>query len=276
MNIIEQIIHRKLNPRWLLGGSHITLLIISYAFFNLQRSVMQILFALVCGLGTEFLFYKFTNKYGKDIVLDRLFSAFTGVAGLLVLLRSHLWWFYGLISVMAISSKYLLRKSENSHIFNPVNLAITLALTFFPQHWFVSWADEYMISWYPMLHVCLFGVIAVWLGKTITISFTYILSVIFCCFLFYPINNISSLVYAIGPEFGAIGLIYLWLMITDPKTAPKDEGHQMIYAFSIAFLHIFLRYHQYLYSRYVALFVVTLFYYALTLYKERAPDKSII
>lgn len=274
MNFLNKIINRQINGRWFLGGSHITLVMISFLFFSLQRTPLQIGFALFCGLVTEFVFYRLTDKYENKIVWDRLFSAFTEVAGLLVLLKSHLWWFYGLLSIITVAAKYLFRKTEKTHIFNPTNFGITTALTFFPLHWFGSWPDEYMRSWYPMVHITAFGIVAVWLGRTMTVSIAYIFSVIFCCFIFYPINDISSLIYAVGPEFGAIGLIYLWLMITDPKTAPKDETHQMIYAFCIAFLHIFLRYNQYLYSRYVALFIVTLVYYGIGLYNEKVPVKA--
>ncbi len=274
MNLFKKIKQREISGRWFLGGSHITLVLISIIFFSLQRTALQMVFALICGLLAEFIFYKMTDKYGKEQVWDRLFSAFTEVAGLLVLLKSHIWWFYGLVSVLTISAKYLLRKTSKTHIFNPTNFAITISLTFFPLHWFGAWPDEFMTSWYPMLHVTVLGIIAVWLGRTMTVSIAYILSVIFFCFLFYPINSVASLIYALGPEFGTIGLIYLWLMITDPKTAPKEYRHQFIYGFAIAFLHIFLRYHQYLYSRYVSLFIITLIYYVLSLRREMIAVKA--
>ncbi|MFA6237843.1 MAG: hypothetical protein WC635_10985 [Bacteriovorax sp.] len=274
MNIFNKIIKREINGRWFLGGSHITLVIISILFFNLQRTALQIGFGLLCGLLTEFIFYKLTDKYGEHQVWDRLFSAFTEVAGLLVLLKSHIWWFYGMTGALTVAAKYLLRKTGKTHIFNPTNFAIMMSLTFLPLHWFGAWPDEFMRDWYPMLHITLFGVIAVWLGRTMTVSLAYIVGVIFFCYLFFPINDLTSLIYALGPEFGSIGLIYLWLMITDPKTAPREHKQQIVYAFAIAFLHIFLRYHQYLYSRYIALFIVTLLYYGISLYSEAAEAKA--
>lgn len=267
MNFLKKIRHREINGRWFLGGSHITLVIISLIFYRLQRTPVQIAFGILCTFVAEIIFYRTTNKYAPNKTWDRLFSAFTEVAGLLVLLKSHLWWFYGALGIITVIAKYLFRKTFSTHIFNPTNFAITIALTFFPLYWFGAWPDEYMRSWYPMLHITLFGMIAVWLGRTYVVSLAYIVSVIFWCLIFFPARNISDFVYALGPEFGAIGLIYLFLMITDPKTAPVSYKGQAFYAFAIAFVHIFLRNEQYLYSRYVALFIVTLGYYLLSLFR---------
>lgn len=141
-----------------------------------------------------------------------------------------------------------------------------MGLTVFPIHWFGAWRDEYMLTTYPMVQVTLMGMTAVWLGKTYVVSMSYIAGLFIWLCLFFPMTNLTDLVYAIGPEFGAIGLIYLFLMITDPKTAPKNYYAQMFYGLSIAFIHVYLRKHQLLYSRYVALFIVTLVYYFISNY----------
>lgn len=266
MKVLSLIKNRDINGRWFLGGSHITLVLICLIFYGLQRTSLQILFGIVCALSAEYLFYKLTNKYEKHHIWDRLFSAFTEVAGLLVLLKSHFWWFYGALAAIAVASKYVFRKTFKTHVFNPTNFAITFALTFFPLYWFGSWPDEFMISWYPMVHITAFGILAVWLGRTYVVSLAYVASVIFWSLIFFPAKNLSELIYSLGPEFGAIGLIYLFLMITDPKTAPKSYKAQSVYAFTIAFVHIFLRYNQYLYSRYIALFAITLCYYLISFF----------
>jgi hypothetical protein len=266
MKLLNKIINREIDGRWFLGGSHLLLVTISFFFFGLQRSGVQILFAYSVGFLTEFVCFNFSTKYKNGKILDRLFSAATESAGLLVLLKSHIWWFYGFFSFIAVSSKYLFRKENNSHIFNPTNFAITLGLTVFPIHWFGAWPDEYMLTTYPMIQVSLMGAIAVWLGRTYVVSLSYIAGLFIWLSLFFPMSNLTDLVYAIGPEFGAIGLIYLFLMITDPKTAPKNYYAQMFYGLSIALVHVFLRKHQLLYSRYVALFIVTLVYYFISNY----------
>jgi hypothetical protein len=263
MKLLSKIYNREIDGRWFLGGSHLSLVFISILFFHLPRTPLQIVFGYATGILTEFLLFKFSSKYTNKPFTDRAFSASTETAGLLVLLKSHIWWFYGFLSFLAVASKYTLKKDSNSHIFNPTNFAITLSLILLPTNWFASWADEYMVSLYPMLHVLCFGLIAVWLGRTYVVSISYFVGIVIWVLLFFPINTISKIVYAFGPEFGTIGLIFLFLMITDPKTAPKNFYHQAIYGFTIAFIHIFLRSRQLLYSRYTSLFIVTLIYYFL-------------
>jgi hypothetical protein len=265
----------RIDGRWFLGGSHISLVIISLYTFQLQRTPLQLGFGVGVALATEFFLASVTKKYSSAIGLDRFLSAFTEAAGILVLLKSHIWWFYGAVSFLAVASKYLLRRDRGSHVFNPTNFAIVAALTFFPLYWFEARGDDFTVTSYPMMHVTFFGILATSFGGTIMVSLAYIASLAFWLFVFFPLHTKADAIYAFGPELGAIGLIYLWLMITDPKTAPASFKNQAVFAFCVAFLHIFLRKHEYLYSRYVALFVVTLVRYAyLALRKtERKPSQ---
>ncbi len=275
MKLLSKIFRREIDGRWFLGGSHLMLVLISILFFNLPRSAVQMGFGFTIGILTEFLFFKFTIKYKNKPFKDRAFSAATETAGLLVLLKSHIWWFYGFLSFMAVASKYIFRKDSNSHIFNPTNFAITMGLILLPSYWFAAWADEFMVSLYPMVHVLLFGIFAVWLGRTYVVSISYVTGIIFWVLLFFPVSSLPKAIYAFGPEFGTIGLIFLFLMITDPKTAPKKNYHQAIYGFAIAFIHIYLRTQQLLYSRYISLFIVTLVYYFLDKRKTEVQPLSV-
>ena len=249
---------KRIDGRWFLTGSHVALIAVSMVFFDLQRTHLQILFCFASVLVTELVFYSSTSKYKAGTWNDRAFSAIAEGAGLLVLLKSHIWWFYGLVGAMAVASKYIIRKDERSHVFNPTNFAIVMAITVFPLYWFDARADEFMVSTYALFHVTAFGIYAVWFGGTWVISISYILSILLLVALFYPMGTLADVIYAFGPEFGTIGLIFLWLMITDPKTAPKQRRFQILYAFMIALIHIALRKYQFLYSRYLALFLVTI------------------
>lgn len=260
-NIFKRIAHREVDGRWFLTGSHILLVASTMLFYGLQRTYLQIFFGMFCAISLELILFRFSDKYKNSKSADRIFSAAAECAGLLVLLKSHLWWFYGAVALMAVASKYLFRASQERHLFNPTNFAITASIAFFPIHWFAAWPDEYMVHWYPMLHVTLFGIAAVWLAKSWIISLAYLGGLFFSLNVFYAPKNLSDLVYTFGPELGTVGLIFLFLMITDPKSSPRKVWHQIIYGAVIAFIHIFLRHQEFLYSRYIALFVVTLLYY---------------
>ena len=271
MGFINRLANRSLDGRWFLTGSHILLLLVSIVSYHLQRTYTQILFGLACAWCFEALLYYKTTKYARTSLRDRLFSATAECAGLLILLKTHLWWFYGFASLVAIGSKYAFRRDHNRHVFNPTNFAITLSVSFLPSHWFAVWADEYMISWYPMLHVTCFGVLAVWLARSWLITVSYFVGLLIAFIPFFAMKTGSDWVYALGPEVGAAGLIFMFLMVTDPKSSPRQAKYQIVYGCAIAFLQVILRHQEYLYSRYISLFAVTLVSYALQLYRTQLP-----
>ncbi len=260
-NLVKKL--TQIDGRWFLTGSHILLLFICMITYNLQRSYTQILFSFFCAVSAETILYLITNKY-KTNLFDRLFSAIAEWAGLLILIKSTKWWFYGLLVIIAISSKYFLRRNQQAHIFNPTNFAIILCICLFPIEWFGVWPDEYMISLYPMIHVFVFGLFAIILARSWFITLSYFIGILFSLLLFFKMNDVSSLTYALGPELGTVSLIFMFLMITDPKTSPRSYKLQFIYGFGIAFIHIYLRQQELFYSRFISIFIMTLIYYVYT------------
>lgn len=269
-------LYQKINPKWLLTVSHLTLISISILYFNLQRTFEQMSFAYAVGIVIEFFFFKISNKYPKGKWIDRFFSVMTEVSGLIILLNSSHWWFHGLLASLTIIGKYVILKNENEHVFNPINLTITFALIFMPNDWFNSWTDEYMTHWYPMAHVTFFGIIAVYLGNVWRISLSYFLGILICCYLLFLPTKMSEFIYAFGPEFGTIGLIFLWSMITDPKTTPKNHVHQWLFGFLVAFIHIYMRKEQLMYSRFISLFIVTFIFYVYYFIKLADKNKKAL
>lgn len=61
-----------------------------------------------------------------------------------------------------------------------------------------------------------------------------------------------------GPELGTGAMIYLFFMITDPRTSPHRAKAQFFWAGLIAFLAVLLRSHEIHFSRFIALFIATL------------------
>ncbi len=239
-----------------LTASHILLLIIAVAFYGLARSPMQILIGISAAIVTEAWFHRFFPKYPSASYFDRGFSAVAEAAGLLILLQSDAVWFFGVASVITVASKYLLVRSDKSHIFNPTNIAIVTCLALFPFSWFGIWPDEYNRSIYPMIHIAFFGTLAIVRANTWRVTLTYALSILL---LSLPLSNglWHEYLYWAGPEFGPRGFIFIFLMITDPKTAPQSARAQIVYGLSIAAAELLLRWNEIVFSKFIALFIVT-------------------
>ncbi len=246
---------RKLDGRWFLGGSHFFLLIVAIVFYKLQRSPFQIFSAYACAIMVEIFFFNFTDKNKSRTLFDCIFSACTEAAGLLILVRSPYDWFYIPLSFLAVSSKYLFRTNVARHLFNPTNFAIVTMVALLPKKYFELRGDEFNLNLYPMLHVTAFGLYAIYLGKTWRVALSYFLTIAAISLALSRVIH-ESPIYLLGPELGSTGLIFMFLMITDPKTCPISPRSQILFGASIACLLHLLKYNEYFYAQYFALFVV--------------------
>lgn len=246
---------KKLDGRWFLGGSHFFLLIVAIFFYKLQRSTFQIFSAYACAVIVEIFFYRLTEKNKARTLFDCIFSACTEAAGLLILVRSPYDWFYIPMCFLAVSSKYLLRRNTTQHLFNPTNFAIVTMVGLLPKKYFELRGDEFNISLYPMLHVTVFGLYAVYLGKTWRIALSYFLTITAVALVLSRVTQ-ESPIYLLGPELGATGLIFMFLMITDPKTTPTSARGQILFGSAIGCLLFLLKFNEYFYAHYFALFVI--------------------
>lgn len=257
---------KALDGRWFLGGSHFFLLIIAIVFYKLQRSPFQIFSAYACAIIVEIFFFKYTAKNKTRTLFDCIFSACTEAAGLLILVRSPYAWFYIPMSFLAVSSKYIFRRNETQHLFNPTDFAIVTMVALLPKRYFELRGDEFNINLYPMLHVTIFGLFAIYLGKTWRVALSYLITITAVALCLSRITH-ESPIYLLGSELGATGLIFMFLMITDPKTCPTLPRSQILFGAAIGCLLYLLKFNEYFYPHYFALFVVIVgrgFYLAAT------------
>ena len=247
----------KLDGRWFLGGSHLTLLIVSIFYFNLARSPFQIVTAYAAAILVELALHRITGKTKHRSAWDVIFSAATEAAGLLILVKLPNPYAYAMMSAVAVASKYFLRIDEKRHAFNPTNFAIVAALIFTPNELIEIRPDEFNLTYYAIGHVIFFGVFAVILGKTWRVAAAYFCSILLFSGLFSIVER-ESWIYFLGPEIGAIGMVFMFLMITDPKTTPKSNEMQIVYGVSVGLFLYILRYFEVFYAHFLALFIVTL------------------
>ncbi len=247
----------KVDGRWFLGGSHLTLLLICYFFYDLQRTPFQIVTAYLAAFSTEFVFSRFSRKNSHRTMGDSMFSAATEAAGLLILVRSSFSYAYIIFASVAVASKHLLRLDEQRHMFNPTNIAIVIGLVLIPRHYFEVRPDDFSRNIYPILHVLTFGTFAVIFGKTWQVTLSYFAT---CCILSIILSALTgdTEIYFLGPEIGALGFIFMFLMITDPKTTPASKSGQLLFGASVAALLYLFRAFEVFYAHYFALFAVTL------------------
>jgi Na+-translocating ferredoxin:NAD+ oxidoreductase RnfD subunit len=205
----------------------------------------------------EVILYLLTKKNKARSLKDVLFSSATIAAGLLILVKSTYDWFYVPMACLAVGSKYLFTRTQTAHMYNPTNFAIVTMFALMPREYFELRGDEFNISFYPMLHVLIFGILAVFFGKTWRVTLSYFASILLISLMLSFLMN-ESFIYLLGPEISSLGLIFMFLMITDPKTCPKESRHQIYFGIAVAFFLCLLRANEIYYAHYLALFVVLL------------------
>jgi hypothetical protein len=204
--------------------------------------------AIVTAIGAELVMGRIT--YGK---WPHPASAYISGISAGILVRSTLLWPYFLVSLVSIASKYVLRV-EGRHIWNPTNFGVSAAAFLAP-----ATITVLSIQWgnvlAPMIVIWLLGSVIVWRVGRAHISATYVAS-----FLFF--SWVTSLITGtpwsatVAPITGPMYQLFIFFMVTDPKTTVRSKFWQCVVVFLVALVEMILRLNQILYAPFYALFIV--------------------
>ena len=147
-------------------------------------------------------------------------------------------WPIALGAWLAISSKYVLRYREN-HLWNPTNFAIVTLLLVAPERISVlshQWGNDLATN----LVIWTFGLVIASRVRVLHITLTYVAS-------FFALNTLRSIVLGqpilpeIAPITGPMYQLFVFFMITDPRTVVRGRRPQMIVAVIIALVEAMIR-----------------------------------
>jgi Na+-translocating ferredoxin:NAD+ oxidoreductase RnfD subunit len=196
-----------------------------------------------------------------ELVLGRIFlgkwphlasSYITGISvGILV--RSPAFWPYALCSLISITSKYVLR-FRGRHIWNPSNFGISVLL-FLAADTVASLSIQWGNFLLPMMAIWALGATIIWRLRRFHITGTYVASFLIFAFIRSWITG-SPWQAEIAPITGPEYQLFIFFMITDPKTTVRSWKGQCIVAFSVALVEMILRLNQVIYAPFYALFMV--------------------
>jgi hypothetical protein len=243
------------DPRLHLAGVIVTLQVLGQTAFDFNLSIAQILVSLATSAGLEV-----AIAFRRQRVIMWPASALLTGNGVAFVLRVpgtehgdwwslHGWWLFAGASAVGLLSKYAIT-FRGRHVFNPSNLGLVLCfLAFGPER-----ADPLPFWWGPM-SVWLALALVLILGGGLAILTRLHLLVIAVGF-WVTFAAALGVVVAAGHEMTAawhLGpitgwelwrvlvtspeiLVFLFFMITDPRTIPASDGGRRVYAFSVGFL----------------------------------------
>jgi Na+-translocating ferredoxin:NAD+ oxidoreductase RnfD subunit len=225
-----------------------TILLVGQISFGLLESFTRTVLAIVTAMLLELVLGRL--MYGK---FPNLASSYITGISVGILIRSPAFWPYALCSAISITSKYVIRW-KGRHLWNPSNFAICVLLLLAPEA-----VSTLSIQWgnniYPMLIVWVLGALITWRVNRFHITATYVVSFIGFAALRGLITGHGFLA-EVAPITGPMYQLFIFFMITDPKTTVKQKWAQCLVAFLVAAMEMVLRLAENIHAPYYALTIV--------------------
>src|SRR6476620_206154 len=241
------------DPRLQVASVIVTIHVLGQVTLGFQVSVPQILAAiLTCAV------IEVTITFRKRRMFVWPASAMLTGSGVALILRvpstppgehwsTHAWWVFAGVAAFSLSTKYLIRY-RGSHLFNPSNLGLVVVFLVFgstrlePLDFWWAPLDGPMIAAYiviltgGLLITARLGLLAAAVTFWVTLAAGLgLLATTGHCMVarwaFAPVCGADFWrVVLFSPEL----LIFLFFMITDPKTVPASRHGRVVFAFAVA------------------------------------------
>jgi Na+-transporting NADH:ubiquinone oxidoreductase subunit NqrB len=239
---------RHFDKRYLAPVLVTIVLVVGQLSFGFLESWWRTGFAILTSIAIELVL-------GKLIVgkWPHLASAYISGISIGMLLRSPEFWPYPLCAAISIVSKYVLRV-DGRHIWNPSNFGI-VAMLVLASDTVASLSVQWGNNLLPMVVVWAFGAVIIHTLGRFHITLTYVASFLFFAGVRHLITGHPFLAEA-APLTGPMYQLYIFFMITDPKTTVHGKRAQCLVTVCIAAVEAALRLMQFVHAPYYALFIV--------------------
>ena len=227
---------RKIDPRYLIAFLITLVLVAAQLRYHMVGGYDRLLLALGVCMATEALL----SWFDRGKVVNLLSAYISGISlTLLVKPQGGALWPFVLGGFIAISSKYVLRYREN-HLWNPTNFAVTALLLLAPDRVSVL-SHQFGNDMTTNLVIWIFGLIIAARVGVLHITLTYVAS-------FLILNSLRAtalgmpLLPEIAPITGPMYQLFVFFMITDPRTIVRGRRRQIVVAVLIAIMETLIRF----------------------------------
>jgi len=239
---------QRIDKRYLAPVLVTMVLVVGQLSFGFLESWWRTAFAILTSIAVELLLGRMiTGKW------PHLASAYISGISIGMLLRSPEFWPYPLCAAISIVSKYVLRV-DGRHLWNPSNFGIVAMLVLASDTvagLSVQWGNNLL----PMVVVWTFGAIIIHTLGRFHITLTYVASFLFFAGIRHLVTGHPFLAEA-APLTGPMYQLYIFFMITDPKTTVHGKRAQCVVTVCVAAMEAALRLMQFVHAPYYALFIV--------------------
>lgn len=256
-----------LNNRYLAPILVTVILLSGQLVFGMLESWTRTTLAIVTAIGMEVVLSK--TMLGK---WPNVASAYISGISVGMLVRSPFFWPYALGSALTIMSKYVLRW-RGQHLWNPSNFGVSAVFFLYPAA-AVSLSIQWGNNLWPMLIVWTLGTVIIGRLKRFHICATYVVA-------FLVLSWVRSLVTghpwtsSVAPLTGPMYQLYIFFMITDPKTTVNGKWAQCVVVALVAVVEMVFRLGEEVHAPYYALFLVGPIAKAIEMVLERRAKPAL-
>ena len=225
----------RVDPRYLIAFLITLVLVTAQLRYHMLGSYDRLVLALGVCLATEAML----SWFDRGKVVNLLSAYISGISlTLLVKPQGGALWPFVLGGFIAISSKYVLRYRGN-HLWNPTNFAVSALLLVAPNHVSVL-SHQFGNDVTTNLVIWIFGLIIAARVGVLHITLTYVAS-------FLLLNSARAAVLGmpvlpeIAPITGPMYQLFVFFMITDPRTIVRGRRRQIVVAVLIAVMETLIR-----------------------------------
>jgi Na+-transporting NADH:ubiquinone oxidoreductase subunit NqrB len=226
----------QLDPRYLIAFL-ITLVLVAAQFrYHMVGGYQRLLVALFTCTMVEALLSWFV----RGQIVNLLSAYISGISlTLLIKPQGGALWPFALGGFLAIASKYVLQY-RNNHLWNPTNFAVSTLLLAAPNRVSVlshQWGNDLATN----LVIWAFGVVIAARVRVLHITLTYVVG-------FLLLNGLRSVMVGqpllpeIAPITGPMYQLFVFFMITDPRTIVRQRRWQIAVAGIIALVEALIRF----------------------------------
>lgn len=224
------------------------ILLLGNVSFGILESYQKTLLAIVTAMVAEMLLGRiFLGKWPHPA------SAYITGISVGILLRSPAFWPFALCAALSITSKYTLRL-RNRHLCNPSNFGIC-ALLFLASASVAGLSIQWGNNLASLIVIWILGSLILWRAKRFQITATYVVSFLLLALLRAHLTG-DPWQAEVSPITGPMYQLFMFFMITDPKTTVRSKKWQCVVAVCVAGVEMLLRLDQSVYAPLYALFLV--------------------
>ena len=225
----------RIDPRYLIAFLITLVLVVAQLRYHMLGSYDRLVIALGVCTATEALL----SWFDRGKVVNLLSAYISGISlTLLTKPQGGALWPFVIGGFLAISSKYVLRYRDQ-HLWNPTNFAISALLLVAPSKVAVL-SHQFGNDLVTNLVIWTFGLLIAKRVGVLHITLTYVAS-------FLVLNAMRALALGqplfpeLAPITGPMYQLFVFFMITDPRTVVKGRQRQMVVAALIALAETIFR-----------------------------------